>query len=86
MGMSVANRQRRYRKRHLKHGTDERLSMVTPTMPSASSSGWRGIYYNVSQKTTLEWLLAAAERRVVAGIEDTAAYYEGCYLVTIAEG
>lgn len=76
MSMTNAERQQAYRQRHLKdvHGTGERLNGIVSAASKAQLArlAW---HYGLSQRATLEKVIQAAERAVVARIKDSAAYY-----------
>ncbi|MEX0709407.1 MAG: RepB family protein [Woeseia sp.] len=74
MAQSAAERQRAYGRRHLDEGNAERLNVVVRVQAKRQLERLarrRG----VTQRELLEMLLAAAERRVVARLADTARYY-----------
>lgn len=76
MGMSNAERQQAYRQRHLKdvEGGGERLNGIVSAASKAQLARLVR-HYGLSQRATLEKIIQAAERVVVARIKDSAVYY-----------
>lgn len=74
MAQSAAERQRAYRQRRLTDGTDVRLDvMVSATTAAALQRLAR--HQGLSQRATLEQVLAQAEAAAIAGMHDTAGYF-----------
>ena len=76
MGMSAAERQQAYRRRHLRDGTDERLSMVVPVQVKRRLERLAR-HRGVSQRVMLAVALASVEMEVLNELEDTKAYFDG---------
>lgn len=74
MAQSAAERQRAYGRRHLDEGNAERLNVVVRIQAKRQLERLAR-RCGVTQRELLEMLLAAAERRVVARLADTAGYY-----------
>ncbi|MDN5871537.1 MAG: hypothetical protein L0H73_12540 [Nitrococcus sp.] len=76
MAMTNAQKQRAYRQRHLSGGTGEIIKTVV-SVSTKRQLERLARHHGVTRRAMLERLLAAAEREVVSGIADTAAYYAG---------
>lgn len=76
MGMSTAERQRTYRRRHLRDGPDERLSMVVPVQIKRRLERLAR-HRGVSQRVMPAVALAGLEQEILNEVEDTSAYYDG---------
>ncbi|EAR23287.1 hypothetical protein [Nitrococcus mobilis] len=75
MGMSTAERQRAYRRRHLRDGADERLSMVVPVQVKRRLERLAR-HRGVSQRVMLAVALASLEQEILNGMDDTSAFYD----------
>lgn len=76
MAMTSTEKQRLYRQRHLRDGTDCHLSAVVSASAKAQLERLAR-HHGMTQRAMLEQLLADAEQGVVDGVGDTAAYYDG---------
>lgn len=74
MAKSSAERQREFRQRKLSEGTDVRLDVVVSASAAAALQRLAR-HHGLSQRATLEKVLADAEGATVAAMKDTAAYF-----------
>lgn len=75
MAQSAAERQRAYRQRKLTEGTDARLDVVVSASAAAALQRLAR-HHGVTQRAMIEKVLADAEGATVAGMTDTAAYFD----------
>jgi macrodomain Ter protein organizer (MatP/YcbG family) len=74
MAKSTSERQRAYRQRHLAEGDAERLNVVVSVQAKRQLERLAR-HRGVTQRETLETMLAQAERRATANLRNTAGYY-----------
>lgn len=74
MGMTAAERQRRYMQRHVADGTDTRTVFMLSAQAHAALRRLAR-HRGCSQRALVESLLLAAENDTVLGLEDPNAFY-----------
>lgn len=75
MGLTAAERQRRYVQRHLKDGTESRVSLVLSSSAHAALARLAK-HRGVSRRALIESLLADAERQVLEASADAGGYLD----------